>query len=145
MSDEHRRKARGGRPQGSDPSHRGVPVGESGMTAPSSRPAFRPAAVKALKDSQLRGNFRRAMDGLISKRAAAFADPEEWRQMRSLGTSIRARTLANLPRLLETLEASCQRNRIHVHWAETAEEGNQIVFQILESQGVKRVIKGKSM
>src|SRR5262249_36651957 len=115
------------------------------MSAPSAPPAFRPAAVKALKDPQLRGNFRRAMDGLMAKRAAVFTDPEEWRQMRSLGASIRARALANLPRLLETLEASCQRNRIRVHWAETAEEGNRIVFQILESYGAKRVIKGKSM
>jgi L-lactate dehydrogenase complex protein LldF len=115
------------------------------MNPPSAPPAFRPAAVKALKDPQLRGNFRRAMDGLMARRAAAFPDPEEWNQMRALGAAIRARALANLPRLLETLEANCQRNRIHVHWAETTEEGNRIVFEILESRGVKRVIKGKSM
>ena len=114
------------------------------MTAPAS-PAFRRAAAKALKDAQLRGNFRRAMDGLMAKRAAVFSDPEEWRQMRALGASIRARSLANLPRLLETLEASCRRNGIRVHWAESAGEGNQIVFEILRSHGVKRVIKGKSM
>jgi L-lactate dehydrogenase complex protein LldF len=114
------------------------------MTAPAS-PAFRPAAAKALKDAQLRGNFRRAMDGLMAKRAAVFSDPEEWRQLRALGASIRAQSLANLPSLLETLEASCRRNGIRVHWAESAEEGNQIVLEILQGHGVKRVIKGKSM
>jgi L-lactate dehydrogenase complex protein LldF len=85
------------------------------------------------------------MDGLMAKRAAVFPDPKEWRQMRGLGASIRARALANLPRLLETLESNCRRNGIRVHWAETADEGNRTVFEILQSRGAKRVIKGKSM
>jgi L-lactate dehydrogenase complex protein LldF len=108
-------------------------------------PSFRTSAAGALKDSQLRSNFRRAMDGLMSKRAAQFADPAEWRDLRALGSSIRARTLARLPELLVQLEASCRRNRIAVHWAETTDEANAIVFHILQRHGAIRVVKGKSM
>ncbi|MEO8190751.1 MAG: LutB/LldF family L-lactate oxidation iron-sulfur protein [Acidobacteriota bacterium] len=106
---------------------------------------FRAAASSALKDPGLRANFRRAMDGLISKRAAQFTDPAEWRAMRNLGAAIRARSVANLPALLERLEASCTRRGIEVRWAETIEEANGIVLEILRSHGATRVVKGKSM
>ena len=108
-------------------------------------PAFRPAATAALKNPQLRANFRRAMDGLMEKRGAQFADPVEWRDLRALGAAIRARGLAQLPELLERLEASCRRNGIAVHWAETTDDANAIVLGILERHGATRVVKGKSM
>jgi len=110
-----------------------------------SRPHFRESARRALLDPELRANFRRAMDGLIAKRAAAFPDPLEWRDLRALGASIRARTIARLPELLERLEANCEKNGIRVHWAETAEDGNAIVYDILRSHRATRVVKGKSM
>jgi len=108
-------------------------------------PAFRPAAAEALKNPQLRANFRRAMDGLMAKRAALFSDPVEWRDLRALGAAIRARTLARLPELLETLEKNCAANGIHVRWAETTGEANAIVLEILKKHGATRVVKGKSM
>ncbi len=115
------------------------------MSTHGSTPAFRPAAVDALKNPQLRANFRRAMDGLMAKRAALFADPIEWRDLRALGSAIRARALAKLPELLETLETNCAAHGIRVHWAETTEEANAIVLGILKEHGATRVVKGKSM
>ena len=115
------------------------------MSAEGRAPSFRAAAMRALGDAQLRTNFRRAMDGLMAKRAAAFADPIEWRDLRALGAAIRARSLARLPELLERLEERCRENRIEVHWAETADDANAIVRAILEKHGAKRVVKGKSM
>jgi L-lactate dehydrogenase complex protein LldF len=115
------------------------------VSAEGQAPSFRPAAAAALKDPQLRANFRRAMDGLMEKRAAVFADPIEWRELRALGASIRARALAKLPELLEQLEANCERNGIRVHWARTTEEGNGIVLDILRERGATKLVKGKSM
>lgn len=112
---------------------------------PPAAPAFRPAASRALRDPELRANFRRAMDGLIVKRGEQFADPVEWRDLRNLGSAIRARTLGKLPELLERLEESCARNGIRVHWARDADEGNAIVLGILREHGATRVVKGKSM
>ena len=81
----------------------------------------------------------------MAKRAALFADPVEWRDLRALGSAIRARTLAKLPELLETLEKNCAANGIRVRWAETTEEANAIVLEILKAHGATRVVKGKSM
>ncbi|CAA7621401.1 LutB/LldF family L-lactate oxidation iron-sulfur protein [Magnetospirillum sp. SS-4] len=99
----------------------------------------------ALNDPKLRANFRRAMDGLMAKRAAQFDDPAEWTALRARGAAIRARALARLPDLLERLEANLTRNGITVHWAETPAEANAAVLGILRQAGAKRVIKGKSM
>lgn len=115
------------------------------MGAEKRAPAFRPAAAGALKDPELRANFRRAMDGLMARRAALFADPAEWRDLRALGASIRQRTLARLPALLERLESKCAGNGIRVRWAETTEEANALVLEILRARGATRVVKGKSM
>ena len=114
------------------------------MTA-AGRTDFHASTSRALRDPQLRANFRRAMDGLMAKRAAQFPDPAEWNALRALAASIRARTLAKLPDLLETLEAKCTANGIRVHWAETADEANAIVLGVLQERGATRLVKGKSM
>lgn len=106
---------------------------------------FRESAAQALGDPQIRANFRRAMDGLMAKRAAQFPDPEDFQAMRHLGTAIRARSLLKLPELLEQLEASCVRNGIQVHWARTCEEGNELILGLLQARGATRLVKGKSM
>lgn len=106
---------------------------------------FHLSSSKALKDAPLRANFRRAMDGLIGKRAAQFPDPVEWNALRAAGAEIRARALSKLPALLEAFEAKCASNGISVHWAETTDEANRVVLSILERHGVKQLVKGKSM
>lgn len=102
-------------------------------------------ALAPLQDTQLRANFRNAMDGLMDKRARVFADDGECERMRSLGESVRRRALAKLPDLLEELESKCTANGIQVHWAETVDDANRIVLDILQRRGVTSVLKGKSM
>ncbi|MBI3909049.1 MAG: lactate utilization protein, partial [Pseudomonas fluorescens] len=106
---------------------------------------FRTRAHKALGDAQLRGNFRKAMDSLMTKRAAAFSDAHEREHLRALGNAIRARALSKLPDLLEQLEKNLTRNGVTVHWAETVDEANGIVLSIIRAHEGRQVIKGKSM
>ena len=106
---------------------------------------FRESAAAALLDPQLRANFRRAMDGLISKRQAQFPDPRDLQELRDLSTAIRSRSLLRLPELLEQLEASCTKNGIQVHWAETCEQANALILDLLRARGAKTLVKGKSM
>ena len=115
------------------------------MSAESVSPDFHASSARALLDPQLRANFRRAMDGLMAKRAAQFPDPQEWKALRALAASIRARALAKLPELLDALEARCTANGIRVHWAETTADANEIVLGILRARGATRLVKGKSM
>lgn len=106
--------------------------------------SFDAGAQAALNNPQVRRNFRQAMDGLMSKRAAAFAD-WELEPLRELGAAIRLRALARLPELLEQLEANLQKQGVQVHWAQTGEEACQIIRDICQARGAKSVIKGKSM
>lgn len=106
---------------------------------------FHDGVVKALGDDALRQHLRRAMDSLIEKRLAVFPDQDALQDLRRYGMAIRSNALSKLPQLLERFEARCVENGIHVHWAETADEANQIVFEILQSHDVKRLVKGKSM
>jgi L-lactate dehydrogenase complex protein LldF len=106
---------------------------------------FEKSAVQALGNQQLRGNFRRVMTGLVAKRAAQFPDPVELAALRARGAAIRERALAKLPELLVQLEHSLTANGITVHWAQSVEEGNRIILDILKKAGARTIIKGKSM
>ena len=100
---------------------------------------------KALGDPRIAATFKSAMGGLRAKRLALFADAAELARLRATGRAIKARILARLPLLLERLEAACAQNGIIVYWAETADEANRIVLDILNAHGATTVVKGKSM
>jgi len=99
----------------------------------------------ALGRPQARGNIRRAMDGLVAKRAAAFSDPAELEWLRDQGRELRDHALSRLPALLQQLEARCSANGIQVHWAEDAAEANRIIVGLCQTHGADAVLKGKSM
>ena len=99
----------------------------------------------ALGNERVRGNFRRAMDGLMQRRLDLFPDPEAMESLRQHGMRIKASALSRLPELLEELESKLIANGIKVHWAETPLEANQIVLDIMQSHGATSMIKGKSM
>jgi L-lactate dehydrogenase complex protein LldF len=106
---------------------------------------FHQQAKTALTDSQLRANFRGAMDYLRDKRHLAFSDATEEQQIRDLAESIRQRSLVKLPQLLEQLESNCLKNGIQVHWAETSKQANEIIANIAKRHNATSIIKGKSM
>jgi len=106
---------------------------------------FKARSKAVLDNPGQRKNFRGAMDFLQAKRRSQFADQDELQGLRELGASIRRYSLANLPRLLEQLEANLTTNGVQVHWAQNAEEANAIALQIAQRVKAKRIIKGKSM
>jgi L-lactate dehydrogenase complex protein LldF len=99
----------------------------------------------ALAKDKVRANIRKAMDGLMVKRDQAFPDKPALEALRLRAMGIRAHALSRLPELLEQLESRCAANGIQVHWAETAEQGNRIIQDILQQRGVDLLVKGKSM
>jgi|GEM_PF-2148265 len=50
--------------------------------------SFDQRAGKALADMELRGNLRRAMDGLMAKRLARFPDRDAFESLRGLGERV---------------------------------------------------------
>ena len=71
---------------------------------------FKKDTYSALNNPQLRGNFKRAMSGLMQKRIAVFPDDQEFQDLREIGHSIRANALHKLPDLLQQLESHCSKN-----------------------------------
>ena len=106
---------------------------------------FRERARNALADPKLRSSFRGAMDFLQAKRTTQFPDGEELEHLRDLGEAVRKHALANLPQLLVQLEENMSAAGVQVHWAETADEANQIIHAIAQQKNARSVIKGKSM
>lgn len=93
--------------------------------------------------------MRRALgngtSSFISKRASALdtlPDPEGVRDRARL---MRRHTIANLDRYLDMLVENVERAGGVVHWAPTAEEARAIVRDIAQKNGVKKIIKSKSM
>jgi len=106
---------------------------------------FKARARAALDDDQLRESFRGAMGFLQGKRAAQFPDAEELECLRDIGEAVRRHALARLPDLLVALEERLTAAGVRVHWADTAEDANAIVHEIIAARRAQRVIKGKSM
>lgn len=79
------------------------------------------------------------------KRDRQASSLPEWEVLRSLASQIKTHTLANLPRYLEQFEMQAQKLGAVVHWASDAKEHNEIVHQILASNGVTKIVKSKSM
>lgn len=99
----------------------------------------------ALGNAELRESFHGAMHFLRDKRRSQFPDQDALEALRDRGAAIRDRALAQLPDLLDTLEKNCLRNGIQVHWADTAEEANTLITDLVRSIDGKRIVKGKSM
>lgn len=106
---------------------------------------FKERIDQALADDELRANFRGAMDFLTTRRAAILPDREDFESLRGRGQEIRQHSLNNLPELLEQFDARCRENGIIVHWAETGDEANQIMLDIMEEHEGHLMVKGKSM
>ena len=69
----------------------------------------------------------------------------EWEDLRETASRIKMHTISHLDEYLLKFEAAATRNGVHVHWAEDAEEYNEIVYKILSDHQVKKVVKSKSM
>jgi len=106
---------------------------------------FKKDSFYALNNPELRGNFKRAMSGLMQKRLAVFSDDQEFHQLREIGYSSRVNALQKLPYLLKQLENNCSKNGIQVYWAETVDQANQLVLEIAQRHNAKSMVKGKSM
>jgi len=100
---------------------------------------------KALADQQIRTNFRKALDGVMAKRAGQFPNQDELSALRTLDKTIRENALNKLPELLQKLEAKLIENGIKVHWAYDAKEANEIISGILELNNASKIVKVKSM
>ncbi|WP_339753530.1 lactate utilization protein B [Algoriphagus aquimarinus] len=79
------------------------------------------------------------------KRDVTIHQIPEWEKLRELASQIKDHTLSKLDFYLEELEKNATANGIKVHWAENAEEHNQIIGKILDEKNCKAIVKSKSI
>lgn len=69
----------------------------------------------------------------------------DWESWRSLGEEIRQHTLENLDYYLEQLTDNVIKRGGHVFFAQTAEEANDYITNVVKKKNAKKVAKSKSM
>ena len=79
------------------------------------------------------------------KRDIASKNIPEWEALRETASKIKSNVISNLHQYLLQFEANLVKNGIVVHWANTAEEHNEIVYSILKAKEVTQMVKSKSM
>ena len=108
-------------------------------------PPFPENAQRAVEDSQLRRNLRKATATIRERRAGLVAETPDWQELRRAGAAIKDETLHHLDAYLERFERNATQHGAHVHWARDADEATGIVTQLVHRTGQTEVIKVKSM
>jgi L-lactate dehydrogenase complex protein LldF len=69
----------------------------------------------------------------------------EWESLRDHASAIKRHTLTHLADYLEQFSSQLESRGVIVHWAKDATELNEMVYGILESHKVTKMVKSKSM
>ena len=80
-----------------------------------------------------------------SRRADAAEELGNWEDWRSLGEEIRTHTLQNIDYYLQQLSDNLSKRGGHVFFAETAEDANEYIKEVVKRKNAKKVVKSKSM
>ncbi|WP_237199881.1 LutB/LldF family L-lactate oxidation iron-sulfur protein [Rothia nasimurium] len=102
-------------------------------------------AEKELQNEQLRANLGFATHKIRNKRAAVISELPDWQDLRTAGSMIKQKVMANLDTYLEEFEKNFTARGGHVHWARDAHEANEIALKLIQAEGVTEVNKIKSM
>jgi len=79
------------------------------------------------------------------KRDIASRQIPEWESLREAASEIKSNVISNLHNYLLQFENNLIKNGIIVHWADNAEEHNEIVYSILKAKEINQMVKSKSM
>ena len=69
----------------------------------------------------------------------------EWEKLRETARDIKMYSTSHMEELIEEFEKNATANGCIVHYAKDAEEYRQVIYDILSSHGVKKMVKSKSM
>lgn len=79
------------------------------------------------------------------KRDKMAQELPEWEDLREQASQIKKHTITHLADYLEQFSDCLESRGVKVHWAKDAAEFNETVLSILQSHGVKKMVKSKSM
>jgi L-lactate dehydrogenase complex protein LldF len=105
---------------------------------------FRTNAAAAIEDGALRKAMRQATDTFGTRRTVAM-ESVDFSALREKASAVRMEVLDNLPAYIERFTTKATQAGASVHRAADATEANSIIADILKSNNVRMVAKGKSM
>src|SRR5690625_3070523 len=100
---------------------------------------------KGLNNDFMRQAVASAQGRFRSGKQKAFDELGSWEEWRSLGEEIRSHTLENLDFYLEQLSEQVKKRGGNVYFAQTAEEANDYIRNIVKRRKGQKVVKSKSM
>jgi L-lactate dehydrogenase complex protein LldF len=106
---------------------------------------FKSRAAMKLADARLQKNLGKFAERIISARAAAIAELDDFEGTRDAAVERRDRPLANLDVWLERFEKAASARGATVLYAQTYQEASKLIVEIARRHGVKKVTKSKSM
>ncbi|HEY2386923.1 MAG TPA: lactate utilization protein B [Candidatus Binatia bacterium] len=106
---------------------------------------FRARAAAAAADKALHAKLDHASLPFLEKRAHVFAALPDGEARRDRARAAKAYAVAHLDTLLPELERRLVEHGCVVHWASDAAEACRLVLDIAARNGVRLVVKGKSM
>lgn len=106
---------------------------------------FMAASHEALNSPNLQTALNRLGETLALGNRTAFEKLPGSSLLRDKARAIKDHTLAHLDTYIEQLEAAIKARGGHVHFAADAADANQIVADIANRSGAKRIVKSKSM
>jgi iron-sulfur cluster protein len=105
---------------------------------------YRKNLKEALGNNFLRATLDTFANAYPTSRATAFAGIDFDALAREIAKA-RDESVSNLEKLLEEFSSHAQQAGVAVHFARTAFEANSIISSIAKDNGVRRIVKGKSM
>jgi len=106
---------------------------------------FKSRAAMKLADARLQKNLTAFADKVITARAAAIAELDDFEGIRAAAVERRNRPLASLDVWLERFEKAATARGATVLYAQTHEEAARLIVEIARRHGVRKVTKSKSM
>ncbi|UII57160.1 LutB/LldF family L-lactate oxidation iron-sulfur protein [Cytobacillus spongiae] len=106
---------------------------------------FKDRVDQGIQNAFMRGAVSSAQERLRTRRIEAAEELGNWEEWRSHGEEIRQHVLENLDYYLLQLSDNVSKQGGHVFFAETAEEANEYIRNVVENKKAKKVVKSKSM
>ncbi|WP_028783802.1 LutB/LldF family L-lactate oxidation iron-sulfur protein [Thalassobacillus devorans] len=107
--------------------------------------SFEHRVQEGIKNDFMRGAVSSAQGRFRSGRLKAAEELGNWEDWRTLGEEIRNHTMENLDFYLQQLSDQVSKRGGNVFFAETAEEANDYIQNVIKKKNGKKVVKSKSM
>ncbi|MBE1555964.1 LutB/LldF family L-lactate oxidation iron-sulfur protein [Sporosarcina limicola] len=107
--------------------------------------SFENRVQRGVENDFMRQAVSSAQGRFKSGRLNAAAELGNWEDWRTLGEEIRTHTLENIDYYLQQLSEQVFKRGGHVFFAETAEEANEYIKDVIKKKNGKKVVKSKSM